>query len=519
MRQAAVLAVVAVAAVLISCQSAPEVAPPSRALTEELSATPPPPQEKSEPAEPPAPPVELKRSDKLEAERPRPKQPRFDGRRRVTAADIELPPGYAIAAVARGLTFPTGIAFDDLARPHVVEAGYGPVDVWTEPRLLRIEPNAKTVVAQGQRNGPWNGVIYGDGKFYVVEGGLLKGGRLLQIGRDGKIKFVVNGLPTRGDHPATGPAMGPDGAVYFGVGTVTNAGVVGPDNFLAGWLPRFPTIADVPCRDVALRGQTFTSPDVLGDGESEVRTGAFRPFGQAAYPGEVAGAREPCNGSIMRLTPDGTVELIASGLRNPFGLAFSPDGKLFVTNQGYDPRGSRPTTAAGDHLWQVRGGAWYGWPDLGAQGEPAGEPVLAHHPGAVPAPAAFFGVQASPGGFDFSTSDYFGHVGEAFVALAGDRVLAANGKRPRQPTGFKIVRVDVNTGRVEDFAANRARGPASQAGSGGFERPIAVRFAPHGQALYVVDYGVMLLDENGAYAQRGTGVLWRITRTTPPPQK
>jgi hypothetical protein len=29
----------------------------------------------------------------------------------------------------------------------------------------------------------------------------------------------------------------------------------------------------------------------------------------------------------------------------------------------------------------------------------------------------------------------------------------------------------------------------------------------------------MLLDENGAYAQRGTGVVWRITRTAPPPQK
>jgi glucose/arabinose dehydrogenase len=514
MRHAAVLAVVAIAALLIGCQSTPEPAPPVRALVEATPDLPPP---EDEPAEAPA--VQLKATEKLQSERPRPKAPEYSGPRRVDPRDIRLPPGYAIAPVATELTFPTGIAFDDLGRPHVVEAGYGPADAWAEPRLVRIEPKNKTVVSQGQRNGPWNGVVYGDGKFYVAEGGLLKGGRLLQIGRDGKFKILVHGLPTRGDHQTTGPALGPDGAVYFGVGTATNAGVVGPDNFLAGWLPRFPLVHDVPCRDVALTGRNFASADVLGPDDRETQTGAFRPFGQVSYPGEHATGREPCNGALMRFTPNGEVELVATGLRNPFGLAFSPEGKLFVTNQGYDARGSRPTKAAGDHLWQVRGGAWYGWPDLGAQGEPAGQALLSQHPGPVPEPAAFLGVQSSPGGLDFSTSEYFGHVGEAFVALAGERALGANGKRSREPTGFRIVRVDVKTGRVEDFASNRAAGPASKNRGGGFERPIAVRFAQHGQALYVVDYGVVLVNENGQYAQRGTGVIWRITRTTPPPQK
>lgn len=511
MRHAAVLAAIAIAAALISCQSAREPVAPARALVESTPRMP-------EAPEAPEPPVELKAAESLQSERPRPKPPEYEGPRRVDARDIELPPGYTITAVATDLTFPTGIAFDDLGRPHVVEAGYGPVDVWTEPRLLRLEPKRQIVVSQGQRNGPWNGVVYGDGKFYVVEGGLLKGGRLLQIGRDGKVKILAQGLPTRGDHQATGPALGPDGAVYFGVGTATNAGVVGPDNFLAGWLSRFPMISDVPCRDVALTGRGFPSVDVLGAGESQTQTGAFRPFGNVAYAGEHITGRQLCNGALMRLAPSGEVEVVATGLRNPFGLAFDPEGKLFVTNQGYDLRGSRPTTAAGDHLWQVRPGAWYGWPDLGAQGEPAGEPVLAQHPGPVPAPAAFLGVQSSPGGFDFSTSEYFGHVGEAFVALAGDRVAPA-GRRQRQPSGFRIVRVDVKNGRVEDFAVNRAGGPASKNRGGGLERPIAVRFAQHGQALYVVDYGVVLVNENGAYAQRGTGVVWRITRTTPPTAK
>jgi glucose/arabinose dehydrogenase len=504
MRQATGLVVFAVAVVLTGCQSAPVSTPVAPAMAEPTP----------EPA-PAAPPVALQATEQLTVERPRPKPPRYRGPRRVSAKDIAVADGYVIAPVATGLTFPTGIAFDDLARPHVVEAGWGPIDVWTEPRLTRIEPGKNNVVAKGKGNGPWNGVAYGDGKFYVVEGGLLKGGRLLQIGRDGKTKILANGFPTRGDHQLTGPAVGPDGAVYFGVGTATNAGVVGPDNALAGWLPRFPMFHDAPCRDVALAGRNFASPDVRAEGAGEVRTGAYRPFGQESHAGELVTGRVPCNGALMRLGVDGSVDLVASGLRNPFGLAFAPDGRLFMTHQGYDVRGSRPTRAAGDHLWAVRAGAWYGWPDLGAQGEPAGEALLTHHPGRVPEPAAFLGVQASPGGLDFSTSEYFGHVGEAFVALAGDRTP---GRPGREPAGFKVVRVDVDSGRIEDFAVNRVPGPASASRGGGFERPLAVRFAPHGQALYVVDYGVVLVNENGRYAQRGTGVVWRITRAAAPSQ-
>ena len=48
--------------------------------------------------------------------------------------------------------------------------------------------------------------------------------------------------------------------------------------------------------------------------------------------------------------------------------------------------------------------------------------------------------------------------------------------------------------------------------SGGLERPVSVRFDPAGEALYVVDFGVILHDEDGAHPQENTGVLWRITR-------
>src|SRR2546423_8451791 len=93
-------------------------------------------------------------------------------------------------------------------------------------------------------------------------------------------------------------------------------------------------------------------------------TGAFVPFGTMTSKGQVIRGSVPCSGAVMRIPPTGgELELVAWGFRNPFGLAFSPDGRLFVTDNGYDDRGSRPVWGAADVLWAVTNGVWYGWPD------------------------------------------------------------------------------------------------------------------------------------------------------------
>src|SRR4051812_37208755 len=65
-------------------------------------------------------------------------QTAFSGPRRVAAGDVTLAPGYRIEKVAEGLTFPTGVTFDGSGRPYVVESGYCYGEVWTTPRLLRV---------------------------------------------------------------------------------------------------------------------------------------------------------------------------------------------------------------------------------------------------------------------------------------------------------------------------------------------------------------------------------------------
>jgi hypothetical protein len=121
-------------------------------------------------------------------------------------------------------------------------------------------------------------------------------------------------------------------------------------------------------------------------------------------------------------------------------------------------------------------------------------------------------VHSSADGFDFSRAAAFGHVGEAFVALFGDEAPATG--KTLHSVGCRVVRVDLHSGVIEDFAVNRgpAAGPASKIGGGGLERPLAARFSPDGRALYVVDFGIMRHDDEGAKPQPGTGVLWRITR-------
>jgi len=91
--------------------------------------------------------------------------------------------------------------------------------------------------------------------------------------------------------------------------------------------------------------------------------------------------------------------------------------------------------------------------------------------------------------------------------------MAPNVGKVMSPVGFKVVRVNVQTGVIEDFAENRGKtnGPASRLGTGGLERPVAARFDPAGTALYVVDFGVLTMGRN-PQPRTGTGVLWRITR-------
>lgn len=446
--------------------------------------------------------------------------------RNIEPADISVMPGYKIELVARDLTFPAGVVFDESGSMYVIESGYSYGEIWTEPKLIRLDKDGtKTTIATGSKNGPWTGVVFHKGYFYVAEGGALEGGKILRISKSGAIKVLTENLPSFGDHQTNGPAIR-DNYIYFGQGTATNSAVVGPDNASFGWLLRKKEFHDIPCKDIRLNGENYTSDNALTDKKGDtVTTGPYSAYGKPVTPGQVIRGAIPCTGAIMRIPLEGgKPELVAWGLRNPYGLAFSGEGKLFITENGFDDRGSRPVWGAADVLWEIQSGLWYGWPDF-SEGKPIRDDeefkppgkdkvkaVLQKYPNDPPKPAAVFGVHSSSNGLAFSTGSKFGFVGEAFVAQFGD--MAPGVGDVVSPVGFKIVRVDVKTGVIRDFAVNAGKknGPASWLGKGGLERPLAVQFDPGGEALYVADFGIMKMTEQGPLPQVNTGVIWKITK-------
>ncbi|HET8854561.1 MAG TPA: hypothetical protein VFM60_01445 [Salinimicrobium sp.] len=338
------------------------------------------------------------------------------------ASDVLLPEGYKIEVITTGLSFPTSVAFDLEGTPYVIEEGYSYGEVFLEPKLIRIEPDGShSVIYQGGRNGPWNGVTFDNGFFYIAEGGQLEGGKILKVSKDGLAEVLVEGLPSFGDHHTNGPVVR-DGYVYFGQGTATNSGVVGNDNAAFGWLYRKENFHDIPCKDIVVNALNHKTENVLTENPDDIAvTGPFSAYNQTVEQDQIIQGRIPCNGAVMRVpVTGGEIELVAWGFRNPYGMAVAPDGEIYITQNSYDVRGSRPVWGTADLLWKLEEGAWYGWPDFNGRipvtslevpDEQDPKQIMAEHPKAPPEPVAKFAVHSSSNGISFSHSEDFGFPG------------------------------------------------------------------------------------------------------------
>jgi glucose/arabinose dehydrogenase len=435
--------------------------------------------------------------------------------RDIRTSDLIVPAGFRIEATVTGLAAPTMVAFDGQGRMLVAESGY---DGSGDPKVTRIEPDGKrSVLAQGdQLERPLTSVAVHDGTIYVVAADTVS-----TLSDQGQLTPIITGLPGLGDHQADQLAfMG--NRLYLSIGTMTNSGVVGPDNAVFGWLkdPDRRELHDVPCADVTLADQSFQSDDPIG-GSGRVTTTAYSAFGTAQHAGTVVPGNPKCNGAILSAKLDGSdLQVVAWGFRNPYGLEVGPDGALYATMHGFDARGSRPIENASDCFYRVEVGAWYGWPDFACDvpvtdprfkpdGGPQPQFVLATHPtDHPPAPIAKFDPHDATNGFAFAPAAPWGQPTDAFVALFGD-FTPATGTVPA-PRGVKVVKVDTTNGTISDFITNAIPGEASKHGLGGLEHPSDVTFGPDG-AMYVADWGVARISTDGLKLDPGSGVIWRVT--------
>ncbi len=120
---------------------------------------------------------------------------------------------------------------------------------------------------------------------------------------------------------------------------------------------------------------------------ANVTTGAFKSFGNSTAKGEKIKGNLFCNACILSTKPDGTdLKVVAWGMRDPEGLAFDKDGKLVVTVQGDDERGSRPVANDHDRIYKIDVsnatslGKFYGWPDYAFAGDKNNETMPVTNP-------------------------------------------------------------------------------------------------------------------------------------------
>jgi glucose/arabinose dehydrogenase len=191
---------------------------------------------------------------------------------------------------------------------------------------------------------------------------------------------------------------------------------------------------------------------------------------------------DPRSAGILRFQPDGSqLEVFATGLRNPVGVAFNAAGDLFATDNGRDDLGREAPLEEFNH---IVAGADYGWPDcwLGAPASACG---------GVTQPIATFSARSSANGIAFYEDARWpvAYRGNAFVAVLGSYVYAD------LPRGVQRLRL---TRAADGSYVAEADWFLDLTAAGG--RPLDLTVGPDG-ALYVADYAL--------------GAVYRVTYGAP----
>jgi glucose/arabinose dehydrogenase len=126
----------------------------------------------------------------------------------------------------------------------------------------------------------------------------------------------------------------------------------------------------------------------------------YTPVGAASDHGPVTSDQEA---AILRMNPDGSdLEVFASGFRNPYDLAFSPNGELYTADNNPDFLDDTLRYLPPEELDYVREGRHYGFPDaFGFMGVDEGSepPVVEFFPSVATAGLTYYAGGQFPSAF------------------------------------------------------------------------------------------------------------------------
>ncbi len=277
---------------------------------------------------------------------------------------------------------------------------------------------------------PWAIAFLPDGRLVLTE----KTGRLFLVTQAGA-KTAIDGVPaayTRGQNGlldvAPSPDFARDGLLYFTRVAPEDGGGGGGGGGGALILAR--ARLDESGGRARLAGlKTLWHQQPASQGGQPGGIIAFAPDGRHLFLAvgdrmepDTAQVPDAARGKILRLNPDGSAPpdnplagqggiralTWSTGHRNPYGLAFAPDGTLWSHEMG--PRG-------GDELNRIRPGGNYGWAEVSNGDQYSGWPIARHatRPD-FDAPALYWTPVIAPAGLAF-------YQGTAFPTWQGSALI------------------------------------------------------------------------------------------------
>lgn len=291
-------------------------------------------------------------------------------------------------------------------------------------------PPPFTVTEIGRFESPFALAVLPDGGALVTE----KAGRLKMRGTDGGVAEVA-GVPAvvaGGQGGLLDVAIAPDfartGTLYLSFAEPRPNG--GSSLALMRARLSIPPCTVAPCTARLADQQVIWRAGSDGPGGQFGATIAFAPDGRSLFlsSGErqrFTPAQDPeqALGKILRLTLDGKAwpgnpdykaggvraQIWSSGHRNPYGLVFTADGRLWEEEMG--PKG-------GDELNLIEPGRNYGWPVVSNGDNYSGQPIP-DHPSRpdLAAPKLWWNPSISPGGMmDYRGTMFPQYRGSLFIA-------------------------------------------------------------------------------------------------------
>ena len=303
---------------------------------------------------------------------------------------------------------------------------------------------------------PWAMVFLPDGRLLVTE----KPGRLQLVTQAG-VKVAVTGVPSvtySGQLGLQDVILDPDfltnNRIFLSYAEPATGGqrlAVARATLVSGAAPRLDNLAVIwrasPTTTGGQLGARLAfSPDrqylFVTSGERQQGTPAQDPTGTL--------------GKIVRLRPDGTIpadnpfaatsgtkaEIWTLGHRNPYGLVFAADGRLFESEMG---------PAGGDEFNLITAGRNYGWPNVSEGDNYDGSKIPRHATNAAfAAPLVSWTPVIAPGGMIQYTGTRFAGWQNDFIlagltaqGLVRVRVTGSTaGEVARMPLGARIREVE-----------------------------------------------------------------------------